>query len=297
MTDFMTDLGIADDALGRLMLASLGHVIGLVIAVALALGLLAVGYFAASLLARSAEFVARKCRFEGELERSRLVRSMRQTGVERSLPSFAGCIVFWLTMWIFTVWGLDLLLSLPAIGGRVAPRVSTGAFSPDLPPVAPIGALGPGLLVAAAMLLAGFWSADLPRRLIAASASRAGWAYARSLSNGCYLVWMTALVVSALELLGLELGLFKNLVLIAFAAATFGLGLAFGLGGRDVTAGILAGNYTRRRLKPGDHVVVAGIEGTIREVGTVATVIETEEDGLMKRRSVPNTVMIAEAVH
>jgi hypothetical protein len=43
-------------------------------------------------------------------------------------------------------------------------------------------------------------------------------------------------------------------------------------------------------------VVVAGMEGTVREVGPVATVIETEEDGLLNRHSVPNVKMLSEAV-
>ena len=60
--------------------------------------------------------------------------------------------------------------------------------------------------------------------------------------------------------------------------------------------GILAGYYTRQRLHAGDHVHVCGMEGTVREVGPVATVIETEEHGLLNRHSVPNTKMLAEAV-
>lgn len=69
-----------------------------------------------------------------------------------------------------------------------------------------------------------------------------------------------------------------------------------GLGGKEVMGGILAGYYTRQRLHAGDHVHVCGMEGTVREVGPVATVIETDEDGLLNRHSVPNTKMLAEAV-
>ena len=75
-----------------------------------------------------------------------------------------------------------------------------------------------------------------------------------------------------------------------------GFGLAFGLGGRDVMAGILAGYYLRQRLQAGDQVTVGGMEGTVREVGPVATIVETDEDGLLNRHSVPNTKMLNEAV-
>jgi hypothetical protein len=61
-------------------------------------------------------------------------------------------------------------------------------------------------------------------------------------------------------------------------------------------AGILAGYYLRQRLAAGDHVEVAGLEGTVREVGPVATIIETDEAGLLNRHTVPNTKMLHEAV-
>jgi hypothetical protein len=41
---------------------------------------------------------------------------------------------------------------------------------------------------------------------------------------------------------------------------------------------------------------VAGFEGRVREVGPVATVIETEEHGLLHRHSIPNSRMLSEAV-
>jgi len=44
------------------------------------------------------------------------------------------------------------------------------------------------------------------------------------------------------------------------------------------------------------HITVGLMEGTVREVGPVATVIETEEGGLLNRHSIPNTKMLNEAV-
>ena len=96
--------------------------------------------------------------------------------------------------------------------------------------------------------------------------------------------------------MGLRFELLQNLILIGSAGIAIGFGLAFGLGGRDVMAGILAGYYIRQRLHAGDHVTVGHMEGMVREVGPVATVIETEEAGLLNRHSIPNTKMLNEAV-
>jgi small-conductance mechanosensitive channel len=94
----------------------------------------------------------------------------------------------------------------------------------------------------------------------------------------------------------MNLELLENMILIAFGALAVGFALAFGLGGRDVIGGILAGYYVRQRLQAGDHVTVGNLEGTVREVGPVATVIETEEDNFINRRSIPNAKMLNEAV-
>jgi small-conductance mechanosensitive channel len=63
-----------------------------------------------------------------------------------------------------------------------------------------------------------------------------------------------------------------------------------------VIGGILAGYYVRQRLQTGDHVSVGTLEGTVREVGPVATVIEIDEEGFITRRSIPNAKMLNEAV-
>ncbi|HQU42494.1 MAG TPA: mechanosensitive ion channel, partial [Pirellulales bacterium] len=95
-----------------------------------------------------------------------------------------------------------------------------------------------------------------------------------------------AMIVYAQELISGKVGTVSGLF----------FGLAFGLGGRDVMAGILAGYYLRQRMHAGDRIHVAGLEGSVREVGPVATVIETEEEGLLNRHSIPNTRMLNEAV-
>ena len=85
-------------------------------------------------------------------------------------------------------------------------------------------------------------------------------------------------------------------MLIAFSAVALGFGLSFGLGGREVVSGILAGYYLRQRIQAGDNVKIADMEGTVRDVGPVATIVETQENGLMHRHSVPNTRMLNEAI-
>ena len=154
----------------------------------------------------------------------------------------------------------------------------------------------PNLLVATVVVVVGLLVASFLRGVIATSADRLGVTYAEHLANACYYVLALLTFIAAFNQLGIEFALLDNLILIACGGLALGFGLAFGLGGRDVMAGILAGYYLRQRLSAGDHVEVAGMEGTVREVGPVATIIETDEDGLLNRHTVPNTKMLNEAV-
>ena len=85
-------------------------------------------------------------------------------------------------------------------------------------------------------------------------------------------------------------------ILTSVGAIALALGLSFGLGGRDVMSGILCGYYLRQRFQAGDRVSVGGYEGTVRDVGPVATIIETDDGGMAERRSIPNNVMLNDAV-
>ncbi|HEX4130358.1 MAG TPA: mechanosensitive ion channel domain-containing protein [Pirellulales bacterium] len=265
------------------VVASFNHAFSQIIALAPkvlgAVVVLVIGYVVARLLDKFVVALAQSLGLERAAERSGLNTSMKQVGIKRNVPAILGQMVFWLTMCVF----------LTAAFNTLGLDKVSDAFDR-------IVAYIPNLLVATVVVVVGLLVASFVRGLIATSADRVGVTYAESLANGCYYVLALMTFIGAFDQLQIEIGLLKELVLIAFAAVALGFGLAFGLGGREVMAGILAGYYTRQRLQAGDHVAVAGMEGIVREVGPVATVIETAEHGLVNRHSVPNTRMLSEAV-
>jgi len=256
-----------------------GQIIGLLPNVVAMLVVLVVGYIVAHVLDRFATALSQSLGLETAAERSGLMASMKQVGIHRSVPSIVGQIVFWLTMCVFLTAAFNIL-GLQAVSAAMETIV----------------AYIPNLLVATVVVVVGLLVAGFLRGVVATSADRVGISYAENLANGVYYVLALMTFIGAFDQLHIEFGLLKELILIAFGGLALGFGLAFGLGGREVMGGILAGYYTRQRLHSGDRVHVAGMEGTVREVGPVATVIETEEDGLLNRHSVPNTRMLSEAV-
>lgn len=244
-----------------------------------AIVVMVIGYIISRLLAKGVSALAEKIGLQKAADRGGLVQSMEQVGIKRTVPQIIGTIVFWLLMGVFLIASCDIV-GLDAVSQSIQ------------------GVLNyvPNLVVAAVIVVLGLLLASFLRGVIAASADRVGVSFAKQLASACYYVLVMMTFIAAFEQLKIEFPLVNYAILIAFGAIAVALGLSFGLGGRDVVAGILSGYYVRQRLHAGDKVSVAGFEGTVRDVGPVATIIETEEDGLVHRHSIPNAKMLNEAV-
>lgn len=240
---------------------------------------LVAGYLVARLVGRLAVALSDRIGLQTAAERGGLVESMKHVGITRSVSNILGQIVFWFLMCVFLMAAFNIL-ELKALSDAMQGVV----------------AYIPKLLVATVVVVIGLLIANFLRGVIATSADRVGISYAERLATGCYYVLALMTFIAAFDQLTIKFALLEQMILIGFGSLAVGLGLAIGLGGREVVGGIMAGYYTRQRLQTGDHVSVAGFEGTVREVGAVATIIETHEQGLLSRHSIPNTRMLSEAV-
>lgn len=244
-----------------------------------AIVVLVVGYFVAKIVAHAVTLLSERVGLQRAAERSGLWESMTHMNIKRNVPAIVGTIVFWLLMLVFLMAGFSIL-NISQVSGAIDRVVE----------------YIPNLLVATVMVVVGLLVAGFFRGVIATSADRVGVSYAETLANGCYYIMGLMVFMAAFDQLKIHFELLNYAILIAFGGIAMGFGLALGLGGRDTMAGILAGYYVRQRLQAGDHVTVGHLEGTVREVGPVATIIETDEDGLLNRHSVPNSKMLNEAV-
>jgi small-conductance mechanosensitive channel len=238
-----------------------------------------VGYLVSRVVARFVATLSEKLGLQRAAERSGLAESMKNAGVERTIPQIVGTITFWLLMCVFLVASCDIL-NMP--GMTVA--------------IEKVVAYIPKVLVATILVVVGLLLSAFIRGVVATSTDRVGISYSQQLANGCYYILALMTFIGAFRQLDIEFELLNYAILIVFAAVALAFGLSFGLGGREVMSGILCGYYLRQRFQAGDHVRIAGFEGTIREVGAVATVIETEEGGMLNRHSIPNHRMLNEGV-
>jgi len=240
---------------------------------------LVMGYVLARWVGGLIAVISEKIGLQTAAEKSGLAQSMHDVGIHRPVPAIVGGLTFWLLMSVFVMAAFSIL----------------GLESVSLAMKEVVNYI-PKVLVATVVVVVGLLAATFVRGVVATSADRVGLTYAEYLAGGCYWVLSILTFIAAFNQLGIQFALLEKLILIGSAGLAAGFALAFGLGGRDVMAGILSGYYVRQRLQAGDTVTVGTIEGTVREVGPVATVIETRENGLVHRHSVPNAKMLQEAV-
>ena len=240
---------------------------------------LVIGYVLARWVGGLIAVISEKIGLQTAAEKSGLAQSMHDVGIHRPVPAIVGGLTFWLLMSVFVMAAFSIL----------------GLESVSLAMKEVVNYI-PKVLVATVVVVVGLLAATFVRGVVATSADRVGLTYAEYLAGGCYWVLSILTFIAAFNQLGIQFALLEKLILIGSAGLAAGFALAFGLGGRDVMAGILSGYYVRQRIQAGDTVSVAGFEGTVREVGPVATIIETRDDGRLSRHSIPNSKMLQEAV-
>ena len=152
------------------------------------------------------------------------------------------------------------------------------------------------VLIAVGILLLGIRLARVVQDLVASWAAVMPTQQAMRIAHAFSYGTLLVAILVALGTLGLHLPLLEHLILLAVAGLALTFALAVGVGSRDIAAGVLAGYYVRRSIHPGDDIFVAGMRGTVREIGPIVTTVETKEEGLLHRRNVPNTVILREAV-
>ncbi len=241
--------------------------------------ILIAGYVTARLVAKLVSALAEKLSLHQIAERGGLVASMRQLGIKRPVNAVLGTLAFWLLMFVFLMAAFNVL-----------------GFTDVTTAMQIAGAYIRHLFKAGIVVVVGLLAATFLRGVVATSADRGGITHAQGLASACYYLLVVMTLMAGFAQLEIQFELLNYAILIVLGGISTAFGLAVGFGGREVAGGILAGYYLRQRIQAGDIVTIGDLEGTVREIGPVSTVIETEKDGLMNRRSVPNTKMLNEAV-
>jgi hypothetical protein len=165
---------------------------------------------------------------------------------------------------LLTFWGILATAVVVALQ-----LLSGGDFSQWLAALLQLATL---LSVALGILLAGHMLGRLARGLLQRVS---GLPNKGSLPQLAYVAIMLLAVFTALEHLGLNISFATQLVLVVIAVVLAGLALAFAGGAKTLVANLVA-QGDMQHYKPGDRLVVDGIEGTVLEIRRTGMVLSTD---------------------
>ncbi len=171
----------------------------------------------------------------------------------------------------FDIWTQSLLTAMNTLWGKLA------GFIPNL-----LGAL--------VVVLLGFVIAKLLDALLSKLLAKLG---LDRLMGGTGLTKLLARVGIQVPVLEVKTDLLNYIIAIVLITVGLAAALALGLGSREVAGQIIAGIYVRELYQVGQQVKVGDVEGTIEEIGTVKTILLTEEGELV---SLANRLLLDQRV-
>jgi hypothetical protein len=189
--------------------------------------ILVVGWFVAGLIARLVAGILRRVRFNELAARSGFSGFVDNIGVQNDSAGFLANVAKWFIRLIVLVVAFDAL-GLPAVSDVLRQLL---LWLPNL-------AVGLVVLVIGGLL------ANAAAGLVRGATASAGFRHPDLIANVARgAVWIFAIIV-AVNQIGIARELVNTLFMGAVALVVIALGLAFGLGGRDVAGNLLRRWYT-----------------------------------------------------
>ncbi|MBC9250638.1 transporter [Pseudomonas alcaligenes] len=205
-----------------------------------------------------------------------LTKMLARVGIQVPVSTLIGKMVYWFVLLIFLVSAAESL-------GLDRVSATLDVLALYLPKV----------LGAAVILLAGVLLAQLLSGIVRGAAEGIGLDYAHGLgriAQGLVIIISISVAIGQLEV---KTDLLNNVIAIVLISIGLAAALALGLGSREIAGQILAGIYVRELYDVGQQVKLGEVEGQIEEIGTVKTIILTEDGELV---SVANRTLLEQRV-
>jgi hypothetical protein len=193
-----------------------------------------VGWFVASLIDRALTALLRGVRFNELSDRAGFTDFIEKMGMKTDPAGMIGLVVKWFVRLIALAVAFDAL-GLPAVSDVLRQLLLWL----------------PNVVVALVVLVIGGLAARALSNLVRGSAAEAGLSNANFLAKiSSAVVWAFAIVV-AVNQIGIATELVNTLFMAIVGALALGLGLAFGLGGRETAGEIVRQWYSKAQDKSG----------------------------------------------
>lgn len=237
--------------------------------------LLIVGYAFAAIVRIVLTFLLRRLGFDALMDRIGVADGLRGIGVSIRFSRLVGRIIF-----------LLLFLSFAATATRV---MGLGPLA-DL--LNQLLVYLPSIVGALIVFLLGSLAAKYAGDVIGRVGRNNGLGYAATLGRIIQYAITLFVVVLALGSLGINTSILVTVLTIGVAGFSLAFSLSLGLGARNLVTGILSSYYVRERFPVGRTVRIGEVSGQVTEIGSVNTVVTTNEEIVV----IPNATLIRTVV-
>ncbi len=244
-------------------------------ALAGALALLLLGWVVARLVQAFLGGLLRRLGLDRLAQRSGASQTLAGWGVDSSVANLLARIVFWIVFLLFVLAASESL-GLRGLAGTMSALV----------------AYLPKVIAACFILLLGGLIARLVGDGVGAVAVQSGVGAGPLVGQIVRYVLLVFIVILAMDQLGVSTQLLATATIVVLAAALLALGVALGLGSREVAHDLMAGFHAKDEFTVGQHMTVRSHSGRLVSIGPLKSLIETR-DGLV---SLPNRVLTEEEI-
>ena len=151
----------------------------------------------------------------------------------------------------------------------------------------------PKLLASLAVLLSGFFVAQIVFNGVKIAAKNTGIDYGRSVAEVCRGIIIVITVSLSITQLDIDVSLLNNIMTVIIASVGLAAAISLGIGTKSMAQEIVAGVYLREMYQVGDNIEVKDIKGTVASIGSVASKVMGEGESMT---TVPNTFLLANKV-
>jgi hypothetical protein len=151
----------------------------------------------------------------------------------------------------------------------------------------------PKLLASLAVLVCGFFVAQIVFNGVKIASKNTGVDYGRSVAEVCRGIIIVITVSLSITQLDIDVSLLNNIMTVVIASVGLAAAISLGIGTKSMAQEIVAGVYLREMYQVGDNIEVKDIQGTLASIGSVASKVMGEGESIT---TVPNTFLLANKV-
>ncbi|AKX43834.1 transporter [Thiopseudomonas alkaliphila] len=205
-----------------------------------------------------------------------LNKLMAKVGVQSGVSELIGKVFYWFVLLVF------LVAAAESLGLE---RISTTL---DV-----LALYIPKIFASMLVLVFGVLLAQLLSGMVRGAAEGVGLEYAAGLGRVVQGLVIIVSISVAIGQLDIKTELLNYVIAIILLTVGLGIALALGLSSKEIAKQIIAGIYVRELYEVGEWIEINQVEGEIEQIGTVKTVLITEQG---QRISLSNQLLLEQQV-